>query len=338
MALVFLFLVMLKIFREKKNPIILFVPVSYLLFQAQSWENMTWAMAALQNYSSLLFVLLSLYFWNKRTIWAYSASGALGIIATYTSGNGLLIFLILLIWEICNVLNCIKINYFCSIKKIVSTHRQLPILLISVICVCYLYFNDYHKPPHHPSIFETVLKPTLLLQYMGVLIGSYLEYLGKTLAFLIGMVEIIMFIVLTVWRYDRKNPVIYYFLLFIFFSIFIAGLGRAGFGIDQALSPRYRILALMALILIFLALIESFPNFWSSKRIVAWCLVVLAVGFNIGSTKIAVQCLTWRKNVLIQGIREWKKTGEGLNYPDQKRASLLLEQSIKKGMYHVPSL
>lgn len=337
-ALFFIWFMLFKIFREKNLPAICFIPVTYLVFQPQSWENMTWAMAALQNYYSLLWALLTLYFWARRTIWGYCVSGFLGTVATYTSGNGLSIFLVLFIWEVTNIFHTLTSSEMKHKKHTATHYLQLPVLLVVTTCLCYLYFGKYQKPPHHPSISMTLSQPLLLIQYIGVLLGSYMEYMGKTVAFWIGMCEIIIFLFLTYKRYDRKNPVIYYFLLFTFLSIMMAGIGRAGFGVDQALSSRYRILASIALILIYWAFIESYSKLFLSKKFIMCCAILLAMGFNVGSTKIAIRSLTWRKDMLINGITEWKQNGKGLNYPNQERASLLLKQSIEKGIYCLSDL
>jgi hypothetical protein len=338
LALLILFILLLKIFTENKLPIILFIPISYMLFNSQSWENMTWSTGALQNYYILLFILLTLYFWNKKTALGYVVSFVFGITATYTSGNGILIFFLLLAWETKNVYTALNSRPLRHIKHIAKSQLQFLFLIAITACLCYLYFNGYRKPPHHPSMIDALFHPVLLIQYIGILLGSYVGFIGKALAFWIGVFEIIIFLFFTYTKYYKKNSIIYYFLLFIFFSIFIAALGRAGFGLDQALSPRYRILAIMALIFLYWAFIECYPKFFLSKKIVVYCITTFAIGFNMALLPIETRSLSLRKDFLIEGITKWKHTGEGLNYPDPERASLLLKQSLEKGIYRLPDL
>jgi hypothetical protein len=59
--------------------------------------------------------------------------------------------------------------------------------------------------------------------------------------------------------------------------------------------------------------------------------------FNVGSTTMSIHNIVSRKNTLIEGITTWKNTEQGLAYPDQKRASFLLNQSIEKGIYYPPN-
>jgi glucan phosphoethanolaminetransferase (alkaline phosphatase superfamily) len=125
-------------------------------------------------------------------------------------------------------------------------------------------------------------------------------------------------------------------MLFIFLSIFATALGRSGFGVEQALSSRYKILSVVLLVLIYLSFLEIYPKQFS-KKLLIYCLIFLAVVFNIGSTKMSIHNMVLRKNNLIEGITTWKNTGQGLAYPDQKRASFLLNQSIEKGIYYPPN-
>src|SRR6188768_1137650 len=49
-------------FRRLGKPLYLFIPVTVLLFNFASWENMTFAMAGLSNFTVFLFILLSLHY------------------------------------------------------------------------------------------------------------------------------------------------------------------------------------------------------------------------------------------------------------------------------------
>ncbi|MCY7359661.1 MAG: hypothetical protein LH609_19840, partial [Rudanella sp.] len=65
-------------------------PIAFLLFNLSSWENAFWGMAALQNFSVVLFVIWAIYILS----FTQNLTGAviLAILATLTSGNGILIW------------------------------------------------------------------------------------------------------------------------------------------------------------------------------------------------------------------------------------------------------
>lgn len=336
LGLLIFFFFLLKIFKEKKNYMPIFIPVSYLLFNPQGWENMTWSMASLQNYYVLLFALLTLYFWNKKISYGYIAAWFFGAMTAYTSANGLLILLVLLVFQLMDFAKEYKISVTSERKSLILRNQSLLLFvsLLFISSVFCLYFWSYKKPDYHPSIIAAILKPLTLVQYIGTLLGSYM--IVKTFAFWVGLLEIFIFLLLTYKRYDRQNPIVYYFIVFILLSVFIIALGRSGFGVEQALASRYKILSIMLLALIYLAIAELYPEQFSNKLVIC-CLIFLAMVFNIGSTIISIQNLSSRKDMLVEGMKIWKKTGQGLTFPSQEYASFLINQSKEKGTYYPPS-
>ena len=68
-----------------------FLPVPFLVFQTQGWSNYYWAFCAISNVAVIGFVALSLY-WVRTTDWRFGAASALGVLATFTMGSGLMVF------------------------------------------------------------------------------------------------------------------------------------------------------------------------------------------------------------------------------------------------------
>ena len=80
------------LFRELRLPVWLFLPVPCWVLSLQSHENMFWAMAGLQNFTVVWFVLESLYQLHRRQSLTWAL--VLGVAAVLTSGNGILAFLV----------------------------------------------------------------------------------------------------------------------------------------------------------------------------------------------------------------------------------------------------
>ncbi len=336
LAFLLLCALLLKLFNSQKNPVILFVPIPYLLFQPQAWENMTWATGALQNYFVLFFALLAFYFWNRATWLGYFLASSFAVMAVFTSANGLLVLFILFFGEARSFI-AEKITNAAFVKSpMTAKHsRLLVILMVLLFITCLAYFKNYHGVEQHPSVLGALLQPVQLIQYVLLLLGSCMGF-TKSLAFLTGFVEIIIFIYITYSGYYQKNPIIYYFLLFIFLTVLVIALGRTGFGIEQAFAPRYKVLSSLSLVLIYWALMERCPEIASIKSVMLF-LVFFAMAFNIVSTLIYVANLA-KCQELLKGITVWEKTGAGLYYPNQQVASLTLKHSIKKGVYKIPTL
>ncbi len=68
-----------------------FVPVMWLWFNIQSFENIFWGVSSLCNYGVLIFVLSSIYFATHHPRKHYIAI-IFAVIATFTYGNGLMVF------------------------------------------------------------------------------------------------------------------------------------------------------------------------------------------------------------------------------------------------------
>lgn len=113
------------------------LPVAWLLFNLSQWENMFWGMAALQNFSVVLWVLAAFYFLSYTNQWGLAFVA--GLLATLTSGNGLMVwpigFLILALRQPAYSLNGNRRSY-----------GPLIGWLTGAILVVGLYFMGFEKP------------------------------------------------------------------------------------------------------------------------------------------------------------------------------------------------
>lgn len=331
------FLMLLKISRERKIPLILFAPVAFLCFQTQAWENVTWALGGLVNFYSLLFALVTLYFWGKRTPWGYALGLAFAAIETYAGANGILVFAVMLAWE---AMNLIEANGFAGLhpKHVLKRENAHLFALVAwTAVIAFSFFYGYQRTTHHPSMVKTLMQPMLLLHYMLNLLGSNLEFVGKYAVLLAGATSIALFLNLTRLRYWRTHPTFYYMLLFVHMSVFAAGLGRAGFGADQGLASRYKMLGLMSFLLPYLAFVEAYQHAFARKWLVALTLL-LAFSFNALSIRASLPGLRWKRDHLVKGMAEWQRTGTGLDHDRSEWASELLSRATREGSYDPPDV
>jgi hypothetical protein len=331
-GLVLLFLALCGVLWRRSAPAVLFVPIALVMFAPQSWDNMNWATGALQNHFGLLFSFLALWCWSRRRPWAYSLASILAVVATYTSASGLLILVTVLAWEAVGAGTSAGAR-----DEDGAPHSRLRVLalLTFTIAVACLYFHGYERPSVHPAIGATLSQPMLVVRYVLTLLGSPAERLGANAVLIAGAVEV-SFVTYLAWeRYDRRNPVVFWFLVFLLMSAVAIGVGRASFGVQYALESRYRVTAIVAIVFALVAAIEIRPSFWS-KWWVTGLAVLAAATFNVASARVAHRYLSARSAALTTGIVEWRRTGRGLNHPDQALAGTILKQSIENGTYHPP--
>jgi hypothetical protein len=90
--LIGIYLVVVKAIRKSSASYFTLLPVLFLLFHAQYYESLQSLMVPFQNFSVLLYLLLSLYFvsFKKQAAWAFFFATA----ALFSHGNGILVYIL----------------------------------------------------------------------------------------------------------------------------------------------------------------------------------------------------------------------------------------------------
>lgn len=131
-----LLLLLYQVFRKTRLPLYYFLPVPFWLLNLQSHENLIWAMASIQNFYILVFALGAFYWLAYPSRISFSLALALAVVASFTSGNGFLVFFVgtlLLLWQ----------------QKF---RRGLLWLVVGLGCVV-AYFYSYNRITFFPSPF-----------------------------------------------------------------------------------------------------------------------------------------------------------------------------------------
>jgi hypothetical protein len=332
-----LFYIIYHLFKKINIDKIYFLPIPYLFFLSYIWENATWATGALQNYAVLLFSILSLIYFSKNNLISLVISLLFATISCFTSGSGLFVVIVLVLWSTINAFetseenNIINNNFL--LKKINPLIRLSVILVVS-FSLFYFYFHNYIKPPNHPKILDALKNPVNTLFYYFVFLGSYMHFIYASL--LGGIVSSSIFVYLTYKKYYNRVPVIYFYTLFLFLNAIAASITRSGFGVEQAISSRYTIVSVLILIFLYIAIIEMAilkPFFKMKFQYIAFYILFI---ISLFSYVRQVYTLSKNKNDLISGVLKWKNTGVGLDFPNQNDANNLIKRAAEKGYYKLP--
>jgi hypothetical protein len=325
-----------------------FIPVSYLLFELGYAETLNWAMPSLVNLPVLVFSLGTLYLLmrgSRRAFW----SALVGLIlAVAASGNGLLAIPIGLV----------------ILARSRQFMRVMTWLIISAGCVA-AYAYRYNPMSSQSRIPHSVLEAALRLRplYMIAFLGNAAAFpslLGRhhplevVLGLFLGLLLCAYFIVL-MWRgYPRRSPTVSYCVLFLLLTaVGVAGI-RSDLGISQSLDSRYVIYSALLLIFAWFSIVEEIlqhqdlPLRRNRMFLVAvfgavlFCLIMDFWGWFYLEQRN-------RKNVLGMATYELSvstgsSVGPILPLPGQgarsdeleKRAPIILGQSIKLGIYRPP--
>jgi len=338
-ALFFIFLILIYLFKKTGVPASVFLPVPFFLFSVFSWENMTWATAALQNYYVLLFALLALVFFARQRLASFCAAILFGLAAAFTSGAGLLVFIVMALWSGQKILERHKVggekaDYITRPK---TFHLIRLMVVLGIIAVLfYVYFHNYTYPSRHPRVLSALSNPMHTLTYFLVLLGSYIKV--RIAAAAAGALTIILFVYITYKRYYQKNPVVYYFLVFIIVNAIGVTLTRSGFGIKHALATsRYIVAYILILVFLYIAVWETIKPSPTSIAKGLYVVLTAACIFNGLSISAGVPHLAKRYHEIIRGFSIWQTCHEiGYYYPNQEQAKMLMDKALAKGYYQIP--
>ncbi len=213
-------------------------PIAFLLFNLSSWENAFWGMAALQNFSVVLFVIWAIYILSFTP--AFTGAIILAILATLTSGNGILI------WPIGAVLLGLQRRF-----------RPLVFWGISAVIVIGLYFVGYEKPAGNPPARGSVID---LLKGWLAFNGAAGEVfpIGSafTMCLILGGLLTVLLIASSIWMLTQQlktqlpSPTQNFILgslAFLLGTAAIVAWSRVGFGLDVLITSRYKIYSLTLL-------------------------------------------------------------------------------------------
>ncbi|CCH54662.1 hypothetical protein BN8_03857 [Fibrisoma limi BUZ 3] len=244
------------VLRRSGRAVWLLAPVVFFLFNLSQWENMYWGMAALQNFTVVFWVLWAIYLLTYTDRWLVALP--LAIIATITSGNGLLV------WPVAIVLLLVQRKF-----------RPVAIWAMGAFVVIGLYFLGYEKPAGNPPDRGSV---TDLLKGWFAFNGAAAEVFPLGSGFFSslvagGLLTIVALVVVAIivrralplltkssasqTTPATSSPLRSIDLFFLGAAGFLIGTGaivawsRVGFGMEMLITSRYKMYSLTLLALVY---------------------------------------------------------------------------------------
>ena len=232
----FIFLFLLSILRSSSEikSFWLKMLISLLIFSMVQYENWTWGWQ-IQFFLSVLGTVIALWAANK---WQGKAVGLLvvilaAVLSSYSFSAGLLTWPVVLV-------------VFLLQKK--WKRKHIVILLLACIATVLLYYHNYTKPVYHPPILFFLDHPLVFIRYVLTYLGASLMYFSKLPYYSASIMAVVILVlaswaIFNIWRFDRQQlsrmaPWLA-LTLYACLSACAIGLGRAGFGWEQAYFSRY---------------------------------------------------------------------------------------------------
>ncbi len=214
-----------------------FIFLSLMVFSLNQVESWLWGWN-IQIFMSILAGLgVIILMTRDRLRWRLLVPAALlGAIAAYSYASGLVFLFI----------GLLAVLFSTSTPKKTRVLYVLFWILTSTAIAC-SYFYHYRSPSQHPPLASILNSPLQYLKFVVTYLGTaLLPADGNPLAaFLAGLAGILLFIltlVMMVGLTQVRIRVLAPYLALSLYSVFTAlltGLGRAGFGIAQAMTSHY---------------------------------------------------------------------------------------------------
>jgi hypothetical protein len=315
--------------RDLNRRLLDFLPINLLFFSLTYWENLNWAMTGLQNTPVIFFSFLAIYLLTPAKMpghpRAYLLAACLAAcLAAFTSANGFLLaplgFLILLL----------RRAYASSLAWCAS---------FAVPLAAYLYHYRFMAEPKYRAFYLT--RPLTFLAFFGAVIPL------RWPAALLGMMILIIIAFAVFSRFDRTNPPVFYFAVWIVMTGSLVGWvrGAASFGVVS----RYAIYSNLALIFCYTFFVQylsarrsSFKrgSFYVASAVIAICLCVM-------SDTIAYVRLGARRQMVLSGIEFYRARPETNSpmadpvveraLPEEGEIELhILTRAVQKHVYTLP--
>jgi len=250
-----LFKVFCRYFGYSQSTLIKFIPVVWLIFSLRQWENLLWGFQ-IAWFMVVLFIILALYLLGNKIVkvWHFTGAVTSGILASFSSIHGLLVWPVGVIFIVMNQLILNGVD-----KK--SFIKFLSIWIITGIIVFIIYFNNFHLILGDMSILKTenILSiPAYFLMAFGGAFG-----VEKVSSMIFGILLVIICIVICIFlirnRHNFKNSGIALgiaLLAFAFAYYLMLLVGRSGLGVEQGISSRYTTVTVIGITGLYIVLLS----------------------------------------------------------------------------------
>jgi hypothetical protein len=247
-----------------RRPLLLFVPVTFIVFTFRQWHNFVfgwqvlWGMLLLSSISALYFLQV-----ERRTRLSFLIALASAVVASYCAAGGLVVWPVGLV-ELAILRNRLGTR---------SWVWRSAIWTCAGVAAFLLYTQAYVSPAGTPSVLSVFSDPIgsagFFLALLGEPITVDLRYAAAAGLLMLALSTYVLFRWLT--RPDTRHPALWPALLLLGLALVgIVTLGRTGYGVNAAITPRYSIFGMVALAGLYLSL----ANLYGADR---WSVFALGV-------------------------------------------------------------
>lgn len=270
--------------------LLLFVPISFILFQLQYAETLNWSMPGLQNIPVLVFAFACVAFLSKEGSWSFLLSCIFMALSIASSGNGFAL---------------VPIGIVIFLSKREQTRTWIWIVLAGLCGTLYFHQYNFHSSQqiHNGSVLNSIhyVNPIFALSFMGAALGNDVHLVRYT-SVVLGAAILVIVVLMVKDHYYKTNPTIFFFTFFLVFTaIAVSGI-RSKLGFSASYSGRYKIYSDLLLICCYAFLLEKYKE--SAPHLRRRCFrvaLISSVLFCAFFDRSGNKHLTRRQNDMIAG-------------------------------------
>ena len=263
--------------------LLLFLPVSFLLFSFGQYESILWGHSVYMMTLGAVatFTLLE----DAKRIYSKFALAILAaILASFSYLPGLMVW---------------PVGFFqIQLLGRGTTNDRAKTLIWSLVALLAFtsYFYGWVNPSDHPPLNHVLTNPLGAVEYLMALLGApfssspYIDDVKVAIGF--GTILIILSVLVLSRGYAagllRENVVWLCLILFVALSSAVYMIGRGGFGVEEALSSRYTPITSLGIIGLYLITkslhqrVQSAISSFSFHGLLVLILVGLLISYNVG--------------------------------------------------------
>tara|TARA_B100000686_G_scaffold145293_1_gene152747 strand:- start:235 stop:1953 length:1719 start_codon:yes stop_codon:yes gene_type:complete len=324
-SLVILLYLFFRILEVPRKNLIYFIPISILLFQLQFWKNMTWAASSIQHNWILLFTGLTFYFCSKKSNLFFYSALCLAIASIFTHAGGwvtMLLGLIILLTE--------------------RRYRESIIWAIVTFFLGFFYFKGFHSSANITSGIQSFDGFKNFLIFYSAFLGSALSPNKVFIAASFGVILNLYLVYLIIDKYFSRNITVFMFMAYIFFNAVLVAMSRSDLGVENVFAPRYKIVSVILIILVYMSLAEKLSSSLNQFR----GFVFIGILFALTSYSLTFKSGKYNletKNLSLKWLaNQWVNTNHGFFYTsgnpgvNDKIPNSILLRALENKFYKLP--
>jgi hypothetical protein len=181
-----------------------------------------------------------------------------------------------------------------------------------------------------------------LLTYFFAYLGSAISFENIHVAVGLGMILCFYMCFLTWDKYFERNMTVFMFMVYIFLTAGLVAIARSDLGVENVFTPRYKVVSIILIILIYMSFAERFSPSTDKFRNFVVCGILFASVSYFVSFKPGKFSLETRNKSLVWLTNQWINTNHGFYFSPgepgahDRIANSILLRAVEGGFYKLP--